>query len=78
MAKHIHKIKDIFRICRTVVYDKIAFTVIMVTVILRHRAHAKCSDFDHFLLKDPVTHFFMVLFHKYDAQIKICQSCKFK
>jgi hypothetical protein len=30
------------------------------------------------MLKDPVTQFFMDLNHKYDAQIKIYQYCRFQ
>jgi hypothetical protein len=33
---------------------------------------------DQFILKNPVTHFFMVLFHKYDGEFKGCQYCKFQ
>jgi hypothetical protein len=33
---------------------------------------------DSVVIKDLVTHFFKVLFHKYDAQIKISQYCKFQ
>jgi hypothetical protein len=29
-------------------------------------------------IKDPVTQLFMVLNHKYDAQIKIYQYCRFQ
>jgi hypothetical protein len=29
-------------------------------------------------IKDPVTQFFMVLNHKYDAPIKIYQYCRFR
>jgi hypothetical protein len=32
----------------------------------------------HKCFKDPVTKLFMILYHKYDAQIKIYQFCKFQ
>jgi hypothetical protein len=38
--------------------------------------HSKFKGFQYQNIKDPVTHFFMVLYHKYDAQIKIYQYCK--
>jgi hypothetical protein len=61
-----------------IIYSEIQAYEFSLSIFFFILVHSFRNKILQVMVKDHVTHFVMVLYHKYNAQMKIYQYCKFQ